>query len=252
MSKDTFYFSHDYNVRNDEKIKFLLRKHGLIGYGLFWAIIEDLYNNANALQSDYEGIAYDYRINADVVKSIINDFDLFVFDGETFGSLSVQKRIDERDSKSVKARESAHKRWTNANAMQTQCDSNAIKESKVKEIKEKKVNKVKETKETVFPFDSDNFKKYWDLWVQYKKEQFNFTYKSNISIQAALNELVKLSKGQETIAIKIIEKSIASTWQGFFELKTESNATTNNYSKSAPKITDEQSYEGLIKFRNGW
>jgi hypothetical protein len=253
MAKDTFYFSHDYNSRNDEKIKFLLRKHGLIGYGLFWAIIEDLYNNANALQSDYEGIAYDYRINADVVKSIINDFDLFVFDGETFGSLSVQKRIDERDSKSVKARESAHKRWTNANAMQTQCDSNAIKESKGKEIKEKKVNKVKETKETVvMPFESIKFIKYWGIWLEYKKEQYNFTYKSVAMKQAALNDLVKLSKGLEENAIKIIEQSLAKGWKGFFELKTESNATTNNYSKSAPKITDEQLHEAFIKRSSTW
>ena len=143
MSKDTFYFSHDYNSRNDEKIKFLLRKHGFNGYGLFWAIIEDLYNNANALRTDYEGIAYDFRVDVLLIESIIKDFDLFVFEGDTFGSLSVQKRIDERDSKSVKARESAHKRWTNANAMQSQCEGNAIKESKGKEIKEKKVIKGK-------------------------------------------------------------------------------------------------------------
>ena len=58
MSKDTFYFSHDYNSRNDEKIKSLLRKHGMQGYGLFWALIEDLYNNANALRTDSEGIEY--------------------------------------------------------------------------------------------------------------------------------------------------------------------------------------------------
>ena len=150
MSKDTFYFSHDYNSRNDEKIKFLLRKHGMEGYGLFWSIIEDLYNNANALRTDYDGIAYDYRMHIDIVKSVINDFDLFVFDTETFGSLSVQKRIDERDSKSVKARESAHKRWTNANAMQTHCEGNAIKERKVKKIKERKVN-----------IDDTQFEEWW-------------------------------------------------------------------------------------------
>jgi hypothetical protein len=245
MAKDTFYFSHDYNSRNDEKIKFLIRKHGITGYGLFWAIIEDLYNNANALRTDYEGIAYDYRLDSEFVKSVINDFGLFVFDGETFGSLSVQKRLDERDSKSVKARESASKRWTNANAMQSQCEGNAIKERKVKEIKEKKVNK---GKEIVFPFDSEIFKKYWSLWLEFKKEQFNFTYKSNISIQSALNELVRLSNGQEQIAIKIIEQSMAKGWQGFFQLKNESNATTNNYSRVAPKITAEQLHEAHTKF----
>ena len=248
MAKDTFYFSHDYNSRNDEKIKFLIRKHGITGYGLFWVIIEDLYNNANALRTDYEGIAYDYRIECDIVKSVINDFDLFVFDGDTFGSLSVQKRLDERDSKSVKARQSASKRWTNANAMRTQCDSNAIKESKVKEIKEKKVNK---GKEITFPFDSDEFKKYWSLWLEFKKEQFNFTYKSNISIQATLNELVKLSNGQEQTAIKIIEQSIAKGWQGLFQLKTETNGTNNNQ-KIAPKITDQQLHEAFVKRSSEW
>ena len=162
MSKDTFYFSHDYNSRNDEKIKFLLRKHGLLGYGLFWSIIEDLYNNANALRTDYEGIAYDFRIDVSIVKSVINDFDLFVFDEDTFGSLSVQKRIDERDSKSIKARESAHKRWTNANAMQSQCEGNAIKESKGKEINERKVNKVN--------IIDEQFEDFWDLY-DYKKSK---------------------------------------------------------------------------------
>lgn len=245
MSKDTFYFSHDYNSRNDEKIKSLLRKHGMQGYGLFWALIEDLYNNANALRTDSEGIAYDYRIPENIVKSVLYDFDLFVFEGETFGSLSVQKRIDERDSKSVKARQSASKRWTNANAMQSQCEGNAIKESKVKE---KKVNKGKEIKEIAFPFESEIFKKYWSLWIDFKKEQFNFTYKSNISIQAALNELVRLSNGKEDIAVKIIEQSIAKGWQGFFQLKNESNATTNNQSRVAPKITAEQLHEAHTQF----
>ena len=245
MSKDTFYFSHDYNSRNDEKIKFLLRKHGITGYGLFWAIIEDLYNNANALRTDYDGIAFDYRIDTDIVKSVINDFDLFVFDSETFGSLSVQKRLDERDTKSIKARQSASKRWTNANAMRTQCDGNAIKESKGKEKKE---NKGKESKEVLFPFDSDNFKKYWSLWVEYKKVQHNFTYKSPITIQSSLNDLVKLSKGNEEIAIKIIDQSISKSWKGFFELKNENNATTNNNSRITPKVTSEQLHEAHTKF----
>lgn len=178
MSKDTFYFSHDYNSRNDEKIKFLLRKHGFIGYGLFWAIIEDLYNNANALRTDYEGIAYDFRVDVSLIESIIKDFDLFVFEGDTFGSLSVQKRIDERDSKSVKARESAHKRWTNANAMQSQCEGNAIKESKGKEIKERKVNKVKVLpilfRDSIYN-DIEVFSSAF-IGTQYESANFNFYY----------------------------------------------------------------------------
>lgn len=139
MPKDTFYFSHDYNVRNDEKIKRLIRKHGMQGYGVFWAIIEDLYNNANALRTDYDGIAYDLRSDSDVVASVINDFDLFVFDGEFFGSKSVQERLQQRNSKSESARKSASYRWNNANALQTQSEGNAKKERKGKEIKGNKI-----------------------------------------------------------------------------------------------------------------
>jgi hypothetical protein len=153
MPKDTFYFSHDYNARNDEKIKRLIRKHGMIGYGIFWSIVEDLYNNANALRMDYDGIAYDLRTDCDVVASVINDFDLFVFDGDFFGSNSVQERLDQRNVKSESARKSASYRWGNANAMQTLCDSNAKKERKGKEIKGKEI------KEINISFDS-----FWDLY----------------------------------------------------------------------------------------
>lgn len=144
MKKDTFYFSHDYNARFDEKIKLLIRKHSMLGYGCYWAIIEDLYNNANALRTDYDGIAFELRITTEQVKSIINDFDLFVFDGDYFGSLSVERRLNERNEKSAKASQSANLRWQkqkeNANALRTQYDRNAIKESKGKEIKEIKEN----------------------------------------------------------------------------------------------------------------
>ena len=86
MAKDTFYFSHDYNSRNDEKIKFLIRKHGITGYGLFWAIIEDLYNNANALRTDYDCIAHDLKVDCELVKSVIEDFNLFEINGDIFSS----------------------------------------------------------------------------------------------------------------------------------------------------------------------
>jgi len=138
--KDTFYFSHDYNARSDEKVKRLIRAKGMLGYGIFWAIVEDLYNNANALRTDYDGIAFELRTESDIVKSVINDFDLFIIEGDTFGSLSVERRLSDRNDKSEKARQSAFKRWEkkepDANAMQSQSERNAIKESKVKKRKE--------------------------------------------------------------------------------------------------------------------
>ena len=109
--KETYYFSHDYNARRDTKINALIRKHGMLGYGVFWSIIEDLYQNNNSMPCDYELIAYDLRIDADKVKSIITEFDLFVIEDGNFGSKSVEDRLDKRSEKSKKARDNARKRW---------------------------------------------------------------------------------------------------------------------------------------------
>lgn len=144
--KDTFYFNHDCMAQQDDKIRKLIRKHGYEGYGIFWSIIELLYLNANALRTDYEGIAYDMRVNESTIESIINDFDLFTIKDGFFGSKSVERRLNERYEKSNKAKKSAQSRWKNqhsdANVMRTECerinkscDSNAIKEIKLKEIK---------------------------------------------------------------------------------------------------------------------
>lgn len=134
IAKNTFYFSHDYNARNDEKVKELIFKHGMSGYGIYWSIIEELYQNTNVLHLNYERIAFELRADISSIKSIINDFNLFVISGENFSSLSVQKRIDERANKSEKARLSVNKRWNDTNVLPKQYDSNTIKERKVKEI----------------------------------------------------------------------------------------------------------------------
>ena len=116
----------------------------MAGYGIFWSIVEDLYNNANALQMDCEGIAFELRSDSDTIESIINDFDLFVVKDGIFGSRSVERRLDERNKKSETARQSAFKRWgdkkDDATAIPLQNSGNAIKERKEKEIKEVKID----------------------------------------------------------------------------------------------------------------
>jgi hypothetical protein len=41
--KETYYFSHDYNARNDEKIIKLIQKEGWEAYGIYWAVVEKIY-----------------------------------------------------------------------------------------------------------------------------------------------------------------------------------------------------------------
>lgn len=162
MRKDSFYFSHDYTARNDDKIKVLIRKLGFEGYGIFWALVEDLYINANAMRVDCEGIAFDMRTQCDRIEWIIYESGLFVVNDGYFSSNSVCERLNERNDKSAKASQSAQKRWGNANAMRTHTESdatamqpqanrNAKKEIKGDEIKEIKEIDKGETQKSNFP-----------------------------------------------------------------------------------------------------
>ena len=206
MAKDTFYFSHDFNARNDIKIKKLIAKHGYLGYGLFWAIIEELYNNTNVLPNDYDCISFDLRCDAEVVKSIINDFDLFVVDAESFGSLSIQRRLNERNEKSKKARESVLARWNkqkeDTNVLPTNYDSNTIKESKGKENKENenKINNIEERKlkfaSTLKPFLETYGKEFLNDFYKYWTEP----NKSNTKFKQELERTWSLERRLETWA----------------------------------------------------
>ena len=41
--KDSYYFQHDYNARNDPKLQDVLIELGVEGIGIYWCIIEQLY-----------------------------------------------------------------------------------------------------------------------------------------------------------------------------------------------------------------
>ena len=94
--KTTNYFSHDSNARNDEKVIRLRMKHGAAGYGIYFMILERLREDANYMSvKDYNMIAFDLRVDAALVKSIVEDFGLFTFteDGKHFYSDSFARRM---------------------------------------------------------------------------------------------------------------------------------------------------------------
>jgi uncharacterized phage protein (TIGR02220 family) len=180
MGKQTFYFSHDYNARNDEKIKELIFEHGMEGYGIYWSIIEELYLNANVLHLKYERIGFELRSDLNRIKSIINDYDLFVFSGENFGSLSVQKRLEEREEKSKKATASVNKRWLNTNVLRNEYECNTIKEIKV-------------NKKDIYADESASidFDKFIIFFNSFAKRNFRVTEKLKRTLKARLKNYSK-------------------------------------------------------------
>lgn len=75
----------------------------------------------------------------------------------------------------------------------------------------------------IYPFDSEKFIEFWNLWKHYKKQEHRFTFKSASSEQVALKKLGKLAQGNEQMALNIIEESIANGWKGFFKLDKNGN-----------------------------
>lgn len=114
------YFPHDSNARNSDKLIRLRMRHKSAGYGVFFMILERLREEPEYMSvKDYNMIAFDLREDASLIKSVIEDFGLFVFteDGKYFYSESFKKRMEFKDDKSKKRSEagdkSAAKKWGN-------------------------------------------------------------------------------------------------------------------------------------------
>ena len=161
--KDTFYFQHDYNARNDPKLQDVLIEHGVAGIGVFWCVIEQIYEQGGKLPfKACKSIAFALHVDCKVVESVVNDFDLFQNDGTSFWSSSVLARLNRRKEISERRKKAAETRWKSKETQQKQCNSNANaqqeqcnvypKERKEKEIKESTSNEVEciKAKRTAF------------------------------------------------------------------------------------------------------
>ena len=105
------WFKHDFYTCNDPKMQKLDFKYPIIGYGLFFKVIELLYQNNGTLDYDLEFIAFTVNYDKEVVKSVLNDFGLFTVDNDKLQNKRVLEAIKEITEKSEKARQSANKRY---------------------------------------------------------------------------------------------------------------------------------------------
>ena len=171
--KETFYFQHDYNARNDPKLQDVLIDLGIEGIGVFWCIIEQLYEQGGKLPLHYcKSIAFALHVDFKCVERLVNDYGLFKNDGENMWSESVLNRLNRRTEVSEKRKLAALARWRqgienqsqtqapasyrqvkdNASDMQMQCKTDANAEHKGKEIKEKEIIKEREKEKTARRF----------------------------------------------------------------------------------------------------
>ena len=107
------YFRHDYNARNDIKLQSVITKYGAVGIGVYWIIVEMLYQNGGELPLDIaRNISVAYSTDFKVVESVINDFDLFENDGNVFWSVRIRQAIDNTKKVSDARKAASRQRWS--------------------------------------------------------------------------------------------------------------------------------------------
>ena len=164
--KDAYYFSHDSNARNDQRLMKLRMKYGPEGYGIYFMIIEILRDTEDYKLhiSDVQSICFDIRDDEEKVLDVLKNYSLFEFEGDYFHSKSLTRRMDKLDRIKEKRRESGKKgaiataKVRQVLKSETASDvaiAEQVKHSKVENSKEDKItNKTGKFKKQVLEFQS--------------------------------------------------------------------------------------------------
>ena len=135
--KDLPYITHDFGARNDPKLMDLQMDMGGQGLGIFWCLVEMLWENGGTIPANYKSIAFALRwCKPSEVEKVVTGYGLFEVADGAISSHSASARINEMRTKfgarSESNRRASAARWgkrteseRNADAMQMQCTRNA-------------------------------------------------------------------------------------------------------------------------------
>lgn len=104
------YFRHDYSARNDTKLIRIKRKYGFEGIGIYWCLVEMLYENKGEITlDDLEDFCYDKGCDVEKAKGVCSI--AFNVSRGKISSDRVVKELTKQKDISIKRTESANKRW---------------------------------------------------------------------------------------------------------------------------------------------
>lgn len=154
--KDSYYFPHDTNARDDPKICALIAEYGLEGYGLYWCLIEMMHAQGGKIEKFpklYEGLAFQFRSTTqavlEAVEAMLNLLQLFEEDEKYIWSKRVLKNIEERNLKRIAKSEAGRRGGLKSAEKRSRENSNEadVKQNEaVLQAAEAKASKVKERK----------------------------------------------------------------------------------------------------------
>jgi hypothetical protein len=116
MSKDSYWFKHDNNARNDEKILELRSRFGAEGYGIFWMIVETMAEDGDGFISfkNIGGLSLGYGVAIGRLSEVIGvAIEVGLFhekDGKIFSNRMLQHKI-QRKNLSEYGKKGAETKW---------------------------------------------------------------------------------------------------------------------------------------------
>ena len=205
------YFNHDSNSRNDIRIIKLRAKLSYEGYGIFWALLELLFNEENKLCiSDYETLAFGLQCDPKILKQVIEDFELFVIEDNCFYSKRLHRHIEDINNKSTKAKESINKRWNNTNVLRPKYDSNTSRvEVKVNKSISKRIECFKNNVNSLKDFsdkDKNDFIEYWSELTNEENPKMKWELSNTFNIEYRLKRWVASDFNKKDDAPSIYNK----------------------------------------------
>ena len=120
MSTKAIYFPHFTNTLLDDKISKLRRKldkDALSGYAIYFILLERLSTKTNyelEYTNDFlDDLAYELRCDPGLIKKVIEDFDLFVIDGDIIYSTAHKNNMQYFEDKKQRSSNGGKKSSSN-------------------------------------------------------------------------------------------------------------------------------------------
>jgi hypothetical protein len=120
------YIRHAVKATSDERVMRLLAEHRYAGYGVYWRLMEHLRQVGGRCPSDYRALSYTLREKASLIQSVVENFGLFIIEGDAFYSADLMNQMDSEKALSEKRRKAIGNRWNNEPQKGTDDNTNVI------------------------------------------------------------------------------------------------------------------------------
>lgn len=190
MTKETFWFRHDYDAADDDRTMVMIEQLGLEGYGIYWVLIEKLRGREDYKMpfSIIPSLARRYMTTPEKMKTVIMQYGLFQYDDEGFFySESLIRRMNAleelKQRRAIAGKKAVEARWSKekdtkcivseyesyskriANEQQTNTDAIRPDTDKIR-IDKNRIDKSKEENKEIEDKSSTKKKKEYDGFVE--------------------------------------------------------------------------------------